>query len=124
MRGPLITILMTLLLVLIVLFAAAVTAVGIAAIGLLLHRWFALTQWEGSLIAIVASVGFGFLLYRLLSSPLSSLASSDWEEEEEEEEAPPEPPVVPWRRNRPTPGTLPQQQSQSRGATPPAKTRK
>lgn len=123
MRGALITILLTLLLVLVVLFAAAVTAVGIAAIGLLLHRWFALTQWEGSLIAIVASAGFGFLLYRLLSSPLSSLASSDWEEKEEEE-APPEPPVVPWRRNRPTPGTLPQQKPQSRDATPPAKTRK
>ena len=106
------------------LLVAAVGALGVAAIGALLHRWFELTQWQGTLIALAVTLGLGYLVYKLVAEtpavPSWPSEWDDWEEntegEDDEEDhaakallAQAEPPIVPWRRNRPTPGNLSQE---------------
>ncbi len=90
-----------------VVVATAVGALGVTAIGWLLHRWFDLTQWQGTLVSSGVAIGLGYLFMRIFLIPtLTSwepeLGEDEYEEEEEEEE---EPPIVPWRRSRPTPST-------------------
>jgi hypothetical protein len=91
------------------LLVAFVGAVGVAFIGLLLSRWFELTQWQGSLIALAALAMVGLLAYRLMDSP--RYAEPEWldfdYEDEEHAAEQTEPPVVPWRRQRPTQGQPP-----------------
>ena len=98
------------LIVLLVLLIAAFGAVGVAAIGWLLHRWFDLTQWQGTVIALGVAGSLALLVYKLVALPsvptIWNGDLDDWEDEEEPAEVE-EPPIVPWRRNRPTPGELP-----------------
>lgn len=108
------------LIVLLVLFITAFGATGIAAVGWLLHRWFGLTQWQGSLLALGVMTGLAVLVYKLMApSPMPTFWEGDlpeWEEDFDEPEEVVEPPIVPWRRNRPTPGELPPQKPAPRTA--------
>ncbi len=131
MRGLLAGLLVALLVSAVALLVAAVGALGVAAIGALLHRWFELTQWQGSLIALAVTLGLGYLVYKLVAQtptvPTWPSEWDDWEEnaegEDDEEDhaadagvAQAEPPIVPWRRNRPTPGNLsPEKPATGRG---------
>ncbi len=107
MRGTLAGLIIALVIVLIALFVAALGALGIAAIGWLLSRWFDLTQWQGSLIALPGALGIGYALYRMSgASPTASEPEwIEWEEPDEDVE-PSESPIVPWRRQRPIEGNL------------------
>lgn len=91
---------------------AALGGLGIAAVGWMLSRFFELTQWQGSLIALGVALGVGYVLTQIATpaapSPVISPEWVEWEGEEEDE-AVSEPSVVPWRRERPTPGELPEQ---------------
>lgn len=112
MRGLLAGLLIALLVAAVALLVSAVGSLGVAAIGWLLQRWFDLSQWQGSLIALIVTFGLGYLVYKLGAQPPAPATWEpewdDWDlDEEDEEEA--EPPIVPWRRNRPTPGELPAQ---------------
>ncbi len=122
MRGLLAGLLFALLVSTVALLVAAVGALGVAAIGLLLHRWFELTQWQGTLIALAVTLGLGYLVYKLVAQtpvpPAWPSEWDDWDENDEDEEnddadealpPPEESPIVPWRRNRPTPGDLSQE---------------
>jgi hypothetical protein len=111
MRGLLAGLLVALIISTVALLVATVGAVGVAAIGLLLSRWFELTQWQGTLIALAVTMGLGYLVYKLASQVP---AEQQWNDEVEEWDAAgpdaasmEEPPIVPWRRSRPTPGDLP-----------------
>ncbi len=110
MRGLFATLVVAILFMIVALVSAAFGAVGVALVGLLLHRWFDLTQWQGSLIALAVAAGLTLVIYKLSHAPVQPTTWGDeWEEDEELEEEPEveEPPIVPWRRNRPTPGELP-----------------
>ncbi len=106
-----------LIIVLVALLVAALGAVGVAAIGWLLSRWFDLTQWQGSLIALPIGLGIGYAVYRMTTaSPTYSEPEwVEWEEPDEEED-PSDPPIVPWRRQRPTEGNLPPRQQKPGGS--------
>ena len=102
MRGFAASLLVAILVLAIALAAATLGALGIAAIGWLLHRWFDLTQWQGTLIALGVAVGLGFVVYKLVAEPSNpSVWDENWDEEEEVEEEVEEPQIVPWRRSRP-----------------------
>jgi hypothetical protein len=106
-RSPAGSLLAALLILIVALVIALVGALGVALIGLLLSRWFELTQWQGSLLALGAFAGVSLLTYRLLDPPqYTEPAWIDFEEEDEEPETQ-EPPIVPWRRQRPTQGEPP-----------------
>lgn len=129
MRGLLATLVVAVLFIVIALLAATFGSVGVGLVGLLLHRWFDLTQWQGSLIALAVASGLTLVIYKLSHSPAQPTTWEDgWEEEDEEEDEPEvvEPPIVPWRRSRPTPGELPSNRSSGAGgkSTPSSKTRK
>ncbi len=111
MRGLFAGLLVALLIAAVALIVAAAGSLGVAAIGLLLHHWFDLSQWQGTLVALVVTLGLGYLVYKLTAQPSVSAWEPEWEDWEPEEEAEEvgEPPVVPWRRSRPTPGELPSQ---------------
>lgn len=110
MRELLTGLIIALLIAVVALLVAGMGSLGVAAIGWLLQRWFDLSQWQGSLIALAMMVGLGYLIYKISFQPsFPPTFRSDWEEEEEEEETEEEPPIVPWRRSRPTPGELPAQ---------------
>lgn len=112
MRGLFAGLLVALLIAAVALVVAAVGSLGVAAIGLLLNHWFDLSQWQGTLIALVVSLGLGYLVYKLAAQPaMPAVWEPDWEDWEPEEDVAEEsePPVVPWRRSRPTPGELPSQ---------------
>lgn len=118
MRSLFISLIVAAFFMLIALVATSVGALGVALIGLLLSRWFDLTQWQGSVIALVMAAGLTAVIYRLTHVPsMPPVWTDDWEEEEEEE-AEEEPPIVPWRRNRPTPGELPSEKSTVRSNKP------
>jgi len=130
MRGLFATLVVAVLFIVIALLAAAFGSVGVALVGLLLHRWFDLTQWQGSLIALAVAAGLTLVVYKLSHSPVQPATwQDDWEDDEEEDEEEPEviePPIVPWRRSRPTPGELPSDRSSGAGNKPAgsSKTRK
>lgn len=108
MRSPIATLSATLL----VIAAALITAVGalgIALIGALLSRWFELTQWQGSLLALGVLLAVALLLYRLLESDRYTDEPEWLSLDEAELETPAEPPIVAWRRERPTQGQPPAQ---------------
>ena len=111
MRGLLAGLLVALIISTVALLVATIGAVGVAAIGLLLNRWFDLTQWQGTIIALAVTIGLGYLVYKLASQvPASQPWTNDWDEledNEDEEAEVEEPPIVPWRRSRPTQGELP-----------------
>ena len=119
MRGLFAGLLVALVISAVALLVATIGALGVAAIGLLLHHWFDLSQWQGTLIALGVAICLGYLVYKLASQvPTPQPWERDWEdwEDEEDEEEPEvvEPPIVPWRRNRPTPGELPEQKTTGR----------
>jgi hypothetical protein len=94
--------------IVVALVAAFVGSIGVALIGSLLHRWFDLTQWQGSLIALVVTLALGYLVLRLTATatmPGPWIGEyDDWEDEDDEPE---ESGVVPWRRSRPTQAETP-----------------
>ena len=106
MRGLLAGLLVALIISTVALLVATIGALGVAAIGLLLNRWFDLTQWQGTLIALAVTMSLGYLVYKLASQVPAAEPWSDnldgWEDGEKAEE----PPIVPWRRSRPTQGEL------------------
>lgn len=113
MRGMLAGLIVALLVVVVALFVAALGSVGVAAIGWLLYRWFGLTQWQGSLIALAVALGIGYLAYRMANVPETTEPEwVEWDDLNEADDAPVEPPIVPWRRQRPTQGDLPQERPQ------------
>lgn len=119
MRGLFATLIVAALFIAVALFAATFGSIGVALIGSLLHRWFDLTQWQGSLIALAVAAGLTLVIYRLSHAPVQSAAwQDDWEDDADEAEEEPEvvePPIVPWRRSRPTPGELPSEKSAGAG---------
>ena len=114
-RSPLAGLLAALVIVVLGLLVAFVGAVGIAFIGWLLSRWFELTQWQGSLLALAALAIVALLAFRLTDSPghvEPEWLDFDYEDEASEPPSQPapetdEPPIVPWRRQRPTQGQAP-----------------
>jgi hypothetical protein len=111
MRGLLAGLLVALIISTVALLVATIGAVGVAAIGLLLNRWFDLTQWQGTIIALAVTIGLGYLVYKLASQvPAEQSWNGDpdeWDDGEAEAVEMEEPPIVPWRRSRPTQGELP-----------------
>ena len=111
MRGLLAGLLVALIISTVALLVATIGAVGVAAIGLLLNRWFDLTQWQGTIIALAVTIGLGYLVYKLASQvPAEQPWNGDpdeWDDGEAEAIEMEEPPIVPWRRSRPTQGELP-----------------
>ncbi len=111
MRGLFAGLLVALMIAAVALVIAAVGSLGVAAIGLLLNHWFDLSQWQGTLIALIMTFGLGYLVYKLAAAPPAPAAWEpdweDWEPDEEGVEDEVAPPIVPWRRSRPTPGELP-----------------
>lgn len=126
MRGVATGLLLAALVLVLALVVATVGSVGVAVIGLLLHRWFDLSQWQGTLIALVMGTGLVLLVYRIVSAASTvPTVSNDWvddddddDDDEDEEEEDYEPPIVPWRRSRPTPGELPAQKPASTPSKP------
>ena len=118
MRGMLAGLIVALIVVVVALLVSTFGALGVAAIGWLLHRWFDLTQWQGSLIALAVALGIGFIAYRLASSPETHGEPDwiDWDDLDDDDEAASEPPIVPWRRQRPTQGDLPPERPQQKGS--------
>jgi hypothetical protein len=101
MRGFVASLLVAILVLAVALVAATFGALGVAAIGWLLHRWFDLTQWQGTLIAFGVTFGLGFVVYKLFAEPSNpTVWDENWDEEAEVEEVE-EPQIVPWRRSRP-----------------------
>ncbi len=118
MRGLLAGLIVAFVIVVIALLIALLGGLGVAAIGWLLSRWFDLSQWQGSLIALAVGLGIGFVIYRMVAYNAPFEAEPewiDWAAEDEEEAAQAEPPVVPWRRRRPTQGELPPQKPVQKG---------
>lgn len=114
MRGFIAGLILAVLILAVALLIATVGALGVAAVGWLLHRWFDLSQWQGTLIAFGVAVCLGFVVYKMAAAPVGTpVEEGGWEEEEE-----PEPPIVPWRRQRPTPGELPPQKPESSAGKP------
>ena len=117
MRGILAGLVIAIVIIGVVLLGTTLGALGIAAIGSLLHRVFDLTQWQGSLIALTVAGGLGYLVFRLVQPAGPSVWSGDWEPwDESQDDGEPdevEPPIVAWRRNRPTEGELPAQKPAS-----------
>ena len=115
MRSLLAGLLVALIISAVALLVAALGALGVSAIGLLLHRWFDLTQWQGTLIALAVAISLGYLVYKLATQVPGparwegDLGDEWYDEDEDDEEDVEEPPIVPWRRTRPTPGELPEQ---------------
>jgi hypothetical protein len=111
MRGLLAGLLVALIISTVALLVATIGAVGVAAIGLLLNRWFDLTQWQGTLIALAVTMSLGYLVYKLAAQVPAEQPWSDdfdkWEDDGSEADQVAEPPIVPWRRSRPTQGDLP-----------------
>jgi len=104
MRGLFASLVIAVLFMVVALVAATFGAVGVAFIGSLLHRWFDLSQWQGTIVALVVALALALLVYKVTQAPAEpTILTDEWEEEPE----PVESPVVPWRRNRPTPGELP-----------------
>lgn len=105
--------LFALIIVVLVLFVAAFSALGVAVIGWLLQHWFDLTQWQGTLIALAVAGGLALLVYKLVAQPAAPIIwegdLEDWQAGQERTEPAAEPPIVPWRRNRPAQGELPPQ---------------
>jgi hypothetical protein len=52
MRGLFASLVIAMLFMIVALVAAAFGAVGVAFIGSLLHRWFDLSQWQGTLVGL------------------------------------------------------------------------
>ena len=127
MRGLLAGLLVALIISTVALLVATIGAVGVAAIGLLLTRWFDLTQWQGTLIALAVTMGLGYLVYKLASQvPAAQPWADDWDELEDDEEevtVVEEPPIVPWRRSRPTQGELPPEKPAPKPASGTRKTK-
>jgi hypothetical protein len=110
MRGLLAGLLIAILIAVVALVAATLGSLGVAAIGWLLHRWFDLTQWQGSLIALAVALGLGYLVFRLVvTAPMPGAWASDYEDwdEDDEDDEPENSGVVPWRRSRPTQAETP-----------------
>jgi hypothetical protein len=113
MRGLLAGLLVAVTIATVALLAATLGSLGVAAIGWLLHRWFDLTQWQGSLIALAVTLGLSYLVFRLaVASPTPGTWSGefdDWDEEDEDDkdDEPEDSGVVPWRRSRPTQADAP-----------------
>jgi membrane protein implicated in regulation of membrane protease activity len=128
MRGIIAGLLVAALLVAVALVIAAVGSLGVAAIGLMLHRLFDLTQWQATLIALAVGASLSYVVYRVVAAASEpSTFGNGWgkeaDEEEEEEEEEAEPPIVPWRRSRPTPGQLPPEKPASTRGKPAGKKR-
>jgi hypothetical protein len=117
-RGILAGLIVAFIIVVIALLVAALGALGVAAIGWLLHRWFDLTQWQGSLIALVVAIAVGFIASRMAAfgEPVGEPEWLEWDDDEDDEAPAAEPPVVPWRRQRPTQGDLPADRPQQKGS--------
>jgi hypothetical protein len=111
MRGLLAGLLVALIISTVALLVATIGAVGVAAIGLLLTRWFDLTQWQGTVIALAVTMGLGYLVYKLASQVPAEQPWNDdldeWEDGVDVTDEVEAPPIVPWRRSRPTQGELP-----------------
>jgi len=111
-----------LIIVAVALLVATLGALGVAFIGSLLHRWFDLTQWQGSLIALAVSLGVGFIAYRLASYQEPREPQwLDWddlddESQETQDGAANEPPIPAWRARRPTQGELPSDRPPQKGS--------
>jgi len=122
MRGLLAGLLVALIISTVALLVATIGAVGVAAIGLLLTRWFDLTQWQGTIIALAVTMGLGYLVYKLASQVPAEQPwngnPDEWEDNEEEAAEIEASPIVPWRRSRPTQGELPPQKPASGSKKP------
>lgn len=117
MRGIVEGLAVAFIVVVLTLLLAAVAALGVALIGLLLHGWFDLTQWQGSLIALGVALGVGWAVFQVANSR-ETQGEPAWIELDEEHgsTAAVEPTVVPWRRQQPTQGPLPSGQRQQKGS--------
>ena len=103
--GPfLIVVVAVLLVVLAVFILAFVASMGVALVGWVVSLVFPISAFEGTITALIASMGAGYVLYQIMANIAPSSVSGlfaedddDWEDEEDE----PEPPIVPWRQRRP-----------------------
>jgi hypothetical protein len=99
------------------LLVATVGSLGVAVIGSLLHRWFDLTQWQGSLIALAVALCVGLIAYRLAATPeVHEPQWIEWDDEEDEDDAPEESPIPAWRARRPTQAKLPSTRPPQKGS--------
>jgi hypothetical protein len=95
------------LVVLATLILALAASMGMVLVGWVVSLVFPLSAFEGTIIALIASVGAGYMLYQVINIIPSSLVSGllakdddDWEDEDDDDE--PDPPIVPWRQRRPS----------------------
>jgi hypothetical protein len=102
--------------VVVALLVATLGALGVAAIGWLLSRWFELSQWQGTLIALAVALSVGAGVYKVATGS-DTPGEPEWIEwDDADEAATSEPPIVPWRRQRPTQGDLPADRPSKRGS--------
>jgi hypothetical protein len=111
----------TILILLVTLVLALLSSLGVALIGWIVSLAFPLSIFEGAILSLVASLGIGYTLLRLIamtSLPWKSFDEDDYEDEEdlyEDDEW--EPPVVPRCQQQPAkapPKPEPTKRKQSR----------
>jgi hypothetical protein len=83
-----------------VLVLGLATSLGIALIGWILSLLFPLSVFEGAIVALFASAGAGYVLYRFLASALLGFGVVDEDDDWEDEDDEPAPRVVSWREHR------------------------
>jgi hypothetical protein len=76
------------------------TSLGIALIGWILSLLFPLSVFEGAIVALFASAGAGYVLYRFLASALLGFDTVDEDDDGEDEDDEPAPRTASQREHR------------------------
>jgi CBS domain containing-hemolysin-like protein len=83
------SLLLALIILIIVLVATFVVALGFLVIGGVLANWFSLTRLEATAVTLVVGILLTYLIVRIIEMPIPfATASDDWYDDEEEEPMP------------------------------------
>ena len=102
MGGFLVGLLTAIIVAAIALIAALAGALGVAAVGWVLHRLFDLSQWQGTVLAFGVAFSLGYIIYKALVPSPWGLPPLDLGLDDDEFDDEDEPLIVPWRRSRPS----------------------
>jgi hypothetical protein len=80
------SLLLALIILIIVLIATFVVALGFLVIGGVLANWFSLTRLEATGVTLVVGILLTYLIVRILEIPMPfASADNDWDDDEDEE---------------------------------------
>ena len=83
------SLLLALIILIIVLVATFVVALGFLVIGGVLANWFSLTRLEATAVTLVVGILLTYLIVRIIEMPIPfATVSDDWDDDEEEEPMP------------------------------------